>query len=93
MENQKTCRRCHKIKDLSSFGNFYRAKDGKKTHCKECEKEYNRARYEFKKDTIKTQVRAWQEKNAAKMKEYAQKFSEKMRRRADDTKTSENIIS
>lgn len=88
MNNTKICRKCRAAKDLESFNNFYRAKDGKKSYCKECEKQYNRARYSIKKETIKSQVRAWQAANPDKLKEYEEKFSEKMRRRADERKTS-----
>lgn len=87
--NTKICRKCRAVKDLELFDNYYRSKDGKKSYCKECEKEYNRARYERKREVIKNQVRAWQAANPEKLKEYEEKFSEKMRRRADERKTSE----
>jgi len=35
--NEKTCSKCHAIKNINSFNNDKRSKDGKCGHCRECE--------------------------------------------------------
>lgn len=41
----KQCTKCKEVKELSCFGNDSYKKDGKKSACKECYKEYDKQRY------------------------------------------------
>jgi hypothetical protein len=50
----KICIRCHKEKELKSFGNHPTAKDGKRNQCEACRYELRKAR-----PTYKTQIKAY----------------------------------
>ncbi len=41
-DGAKLCSQCHKVKTLDEFHNRAASKDGKRTQCKDCDREYNR---------------------------------------------------
>lgn len=55
----KICSKCDEKKDLNSFGNATKGKNGKKSQCKECEKGYQRE-YHSKEENIE---KCWNPRN------------------------------
>lgn len=68
MKITKQCTKCLIPKSLDEFGNFSRAKDGKKTICKHCITLMNSNRYLDKKEEIKEKVKEWAAENPEKVK-------------------------
>lgn len=59
----KECKGCRVIKDLNSYHNDKKSKDGKSNVCKSCKRDYNQKRYSQNKDKIKAQSKEWYENN------------------------------
>lgn len=67
---EKVCKTCKKARQLSDFSKLARSKDGLQPKCKSCFSEYNKQRYEEKKEEIKANVKRWKEENKQHVKEY-----------------------
>ena len=81
----KVCSKCKIEKDLVFFGTLKRSKDGKRTSCRDCEKnyrdcrkdiksEYDRFRYELNSDSIKERVSIYQKENRVDRSNYIRKW-------------------
>lgn len=73
----KICKNCGTEKDPSEFNNQSRSKDGKKSFCRICDKELNKARYLRLEKHIVKQVKEWQKKNPEKVKAAKDKYRNK----------------
>jgi hypothetical protein len=90
----KACTKCKTTKPLDDFKRDIRYRDGRKSWCLSCEKEYRKQYYADNKETIARQVTewksthekfirdytaAWRAKNIVKVREYSRKGSAKIR--------------
>jgi hypothetical protein len=73
----KQCSKCQEEKSLDQFGNFSRARDGKKSECKKCISLRNKRRYAENEEKLKNQVKKWQEQNPDKVQDYKDKYNNK----------------
>ena len=55
----KQCSKCGEVKQLTEFHKSKRYKDGLSRHCRRCESNRSRAKYERNKEIILAQKRAW----------------------------------
>jgi hypothetical protein len=62
------CTRCFKKKDTSKFGNDIRKKYGKKSRCKQCEKEVRAIYYNEYREEINAKINEYKKKNPEKTK-------------------------
>jgi len=67
-DGSKRCRRCGKRKPLEAFNRSKRSADGRHHWCRACFSDYNRARYEAKREQIKAAARAYRAANLGLVK-------------------------
>jgi len=77
----KTCTKCGQTKALEKFNRNRRAKDGRQSRCKACQREYN-ARYRAEnREQERERVARWHAENRDRKREYAARWREKNRER------------
>ena len=70
----KVCTRCKVEKSCSEFSRDRAKKDGLYCQCKECNKKYNQANADWRREYMKK----WHEENAEKVKKYRQENAENL---------------
>lgn len=70
----KTCSVCNQEKDESEFRKQSSCRDGYKNKCKNCDDEYQKNRYQNKKQSYINKVRVWQKSNPAKVARYKAEY-------------------
>lgn len=79
----KRCSSCEQDKPLSEFGNHTRSKDGKRSQCKQCERDYRnkestrdrqRAYRKENAETLRANQRRWEQENPEKVAEYHRRY-------------------
>lgn len=60
---KKRCRACNKIKDVSEFSVFTKAKDGYAYKCRECQAEAKRLERKNRGDAVRAVQNAWYHRN------------------------------
>lgn len=73
----KVCSRCRVPKPLTDFHRWSHGKDGRRSHCKQCESDRDALRYDSNPSAVKTRVKAWREANLGSClsKSQARKFA------------------
>lgn len=74
----KTCSLCQMEQEIVCFNTNRKTRDGLHAWCKTCCRKAEKQRYEIVKKEKLKQVRAWQEKNAEKVKGYKKNWRAKM---------------
>lgn len=72
----KCCTQCGKFKSLLEFNVSKKAKDGRRSECRECQKKYDRGWYkrnkEYKKEAVKAYIKTWRQEHPEDAKVYYQ---------------------
>ena len=77
-EGFKICSKCGRILPLSEFYRNKRAKDGLKSHCKQCNKEYQAEWSTNHKENVKAKNAKWRSKNPTYDAQYQQAHKDKI---------------
>lgn len=80
-EATKICTKCNNELILDEFGISKNGKLGRKAECKKCISLRNKKRYIEKEEEIKEQVKNWAAGNEDKVKEYKQKYYNKVKKK------------
>jgi hypothetical protein len=70
----KKCTFCKDLKNLDLFHKSNKTKDGKRSQCKSCAKEYTRRRYLENREKIKEANKVWRNNNPEKIKEIGRSY-------------------
>jgi len=73
----KECTKCKVDKPLNEFSKEKSGKDGLRSNCKSCEKEYNKKYRQANRDKVLESKKKWRQENKEKAKEYRQANKEK----------------
>ena len=73
----KVCSKCGVWKPLEEYHKRKTSKDGRRSECKECQKEYRKQHYQNNKECYKEQNKQWREDNKEYRKEYEKQYREK----------------
>ena len=74
MQTTKKCVKCHIDKPLQEFSNQQRGKYGKKSYCKQCDRQYNQTNYYKNKKRRISQIKQWQKQNRDDYLKYQQQY-------------------
>lgn len=77
----KKCPICGIEKDESEFGKNSNSKDGLFNQCKECKREYDRKRYQLKRDSILQYKREQYHNNREHFRQYSRNYDKKRQER------------
>ena len=80
------CYKCHKVKVVSEFNKHKNRKDGVRTICKDCAKQYRKQYYKQNADKIKEQNAEYRKQNADKIKEQSAKYNAEYYKQNKDKK-------
>ena len=81
---EKHCRFCGKTKLLKDFSKCSRSKDGLKSRCKTCEKDWRRKHYLNHKAEIQAKTKAYRLERKTNLKKFVMVLYTHMRRRIHD---------
>ncbi len=68
------CSKCHEVKSVSEFYKDKSQKDGVKTMCKDCKKQYQKQNYKQNADKIKEYKKEYRKQNIDKIKEHDKQY-------------------
>jgi hypothetical protein len=74
---RKTCSKCKTIKEFTEFNKHKNTKDGHRSECRECEKEYKKLYRENNKEKVSESNKLYRENNKEKIKLYRENNKEK----------------
>lgn len=75
----KKCTKCGEVKSLDDFSMCKRAKDGKRSHCKQCRLNTQKKYREENPEKVAASNKKWQQKNKEKIAVYNKKYNKKYR--------------
>ena len=88
----KECSKCHEVKAVSEFSKDKSKKDGIRTICKDCHKEYNKQNADKLKEYKKEYNAEYRKQNADKIKEYKAEYDKQYNKERYNQKVEQSLI-